>query len=208
MTSRRHYIILGNFGLGDSHWYVLRRTYLQTVCRRLCAIRRKSVIQWELFVAAEMAVYIAFRLLTGGEPYWLATELLVKVSLFWQQNYFPKFANTLGLYTVAWQLPYITVYYRILPNITLYYRILSYITEYYRILPNITLYYRILPYITVYYRILSNTTAYYRSYSILPYITKYYRLLPNITVNYLCYCILPYITEYYRKLGMLPFITI
>ena len=70
ITSRRHYIILGNFGLkGDS----LIRTSADVFGNsygQFCANWRKSITQWEFFVA-EMMFYIAFWLLTRGKPYWL-----------------------------------------------------------------------------------------------------------------------------------------
>jgi len=66
--SRRHYIILENFGLGGdslvrSSADVFGNSYLQ-----FCAIWRNSITLWEFFIA-EIIFYIAFWLLTRGKPY-------------------------------------------------------------------------------------------------------------------------------------------
>jgi len=57
--SRRHYIILGNFVLkGDSLVHTSADVF-GSFCPQFCAIWRKSITQWEFFVA-EMIFCIAF----------------------------------------------------------------------------------------------------------------------------------------------------
>jgi len=68
MTSRRLYVILGNFGLGGNSLVRTSADVFVNFYQLFCAIWRKSITQWEFFIA-EMIFCIAFWLLTRGKPY-------------------------------------------------------------------------------------------------------------------------------------------
>jgi len=73
---------------------------LGTVFRRFCATWKNSITQGE-FSVIEKILYITFWLLTRVSPTDRLLNYWFNVSRFWQLNYFSKFANLLGLYTVV-----------------------------------------------------------------------------------------------------------